>query len=125
MQIGMLLAKHGVRLVSATENIDETPGGKLVHGIMATIAEWYSGNLSQEARKGLRKKVEIGGAPGKAPLGYKNISDKRRGKDIGLMIVDAIMGPIVREAFTLYATGLYTLSALTDELNHLGLRSAI
>jgi hypothetical protein len=32
------------------------------------------------------------------------------------------MGPIITEAFTLYATGLYTLSALTDELNHLGLR---
>lgn len=80
VQIGMLLAKHGVKLVSATENIDETPGGKLVHGIMATIAEWYSGNLSQEARKGLRKKVEIGGTPGKAPLGYQNIRDKRKGK---------------------------------------------
>jgi DNA invertase Pin-like site-specific DNA recombinase len=80
VQIGLLLAKHGVRLVSATENIDETPGGKLVHGIMASIAEWYSGNLSQEAQKGLRKKVEIGGIPGKAPLGYQNIRDKRKAK---------------------------------------------
>lgn len=122
VQIGMLLAKHGVKLVSATENIDETPGGKLVHGIMATIAEWYSGNLSQEARKGLRKKVEIGGTPGKAPLGYQNIRDKRKGKDIGLVVVDGVMGPIITEAFRLYATGLYTLGTLTDELNHLGLR---
>ena len=122
VQIGMLLAKHHVKLVSATENIDETPGGKLVHGIMATIAEWYSGNLSQEARKGMRKKVEIGGTPGKAPLGYLNIRDKRKGKDIGLVVVDEVMGPIITEAFTLYATGLYTLGTLTDELNHLGLR---
>jgi site-specific DNA recombinase len=38
------------------------------------------------------------------------------------VVVDAVMGPIVRQAFSLYATGLYTLSALTDELNHLGLR---
>jgi DNA invertase Pin-like site-specific DNA recombinase len=122
VQIGVFLAKHGVKLVSATENIDETPGGKLVHGIMATIAEWYSGNLSQEARKGLRKKVEIGGTPGKAPLGYKNIRDKRKGKDIGLVVVDPEMGSIIREAFRLYATGEYTLGTLTDELNHQGLR---
>jgi site-specific DNA recombinase len=122
VQIGMFLAKHGVRLVSATENIDETPGGKLVHGIMATIAEWYSGNLSQEARKGMRKKVEIGGTPGKAPLGYLNIRDKRKGKDIGLVIVDEVMGPIITEGFKLYATGLYTLGTLTEELNHRGLR---
>ncbi len=38
------------------------------------------------------------------------------------MIVDEIMGPIITEAFKLYATGLYTLGTLTDELNHLGLR---
>jgi len=122
VQIGIFLAKHGVKLVSPTENIDETPGGKLVHGIMATIAEWYSGNLSQEARKGMRKKVEIGGTPGKAPLGYKNVRDKRHGKDIGLVVVDEVMGPIIREAFRLYATGDYTLGTLTDELNHQGLR---
>lgn len=90
--------------------------------LVASIAEWYSGNLSQEAQKGLRKKVEIGGTPGKAPLGYRNIRDKRKGKDIGLVTVDAIMGPIITQAFSLYATGLCTLSALTDELNHLGLR---
>jgi hypothetical protein len=110
------------RITEDTENIDETPGGKLVHGIMATIAEWYSGNLNQEARKGLRKKVEIGGTPGKAPLGYRNIRDKRKGKDIGLVTVDEIMGPIITTAFELYASGLHTLGTLTDELNHLGLR---
>jgi DNA invertase Pin-like site-specific DNA recombinase len=88
----MYFAQCGVRLVSATENIDETPGGKLVHGIMATIAEFYSGNLSLEAKKGLRQKVKIGGTPGKAPIGYKNIRDKRKGKDIGLVVVDEVMG---------------------------------
>src|SRR6185437_3681652 len=69
VQLGLLFAKYGVKLVSATENIDETPSGKLVHGIMATIAEWYSGNLGEEAKKGMRKKVEAGGTPGKSPLG--------------------------------------------------------
>ncbi len=120
----MYFAQCGVRLISATENIDETPGGKLVHGIMASIAEFYSGNLSIEAKKGLRQKVKIGGTPGKAPLGYKNLRDKRKGKDIGLVVVDDVMGPIVTQAFNLYASGEYTLSSLTDELNNLGLRMA-
>jgi DNA invertase Pin-like site-specific DNA recombinase len=39
VQIGLLLAKHAVRLVSCTENIDDTPSGKLVRGIMGDIAE--------------------------------------------------------------------------------------
>lgn len=61
--LNLFFAKHGVRLVSATENIDDSPSGKLVHGIMSDIAEWYSANLSEEAKKGLRKKVEFGGTP--------------------------------------------------------------
>jgi DNA invertase Pin-like site-specific DNA recombinase len=122
VQLGLLFAKHGVKLVSATENIDETPSGKLVHGIMATIAEWYSGNLSEEAKKGMRKKVEAGGTPGKAPLGYVNQRMKIPGKDIGVVVVDPVAGPIVAHCFRCYASGMYTLGDLTDDANDLGLR---
>jgi DNA invertase Pin-like site-specific DNA recombinase len=122
VQIGLLLVKYGVKLVSATENIDETPSGKLVHGIMATIAEFYSGNLGEEAKKGMRKKVEMGGTPGKAPLGYVNQRLKIPGKDIGIIAVDPTAGPIITHCFRAYATGLYTISQLTDEANDLGLR---
>ena len=38
--------EFGVRLVSTSENIDQTPGGLLMHGIMSSIAEFYSKNLS-------------------------------------------------------------------------------
>src|SRR5690625_4746553 len=37
--IHLALKEAGVLLVSATENIDETPSGVLLHGIMSTIAE--------------------------------------------------------------------------------------
>src|SRR5688572_6053880 len=35
LEIGLFLQKYGVTLVSYSEPIDETPTGKLVHGIMA------------------------------------------------------------------------------------------
>ncbi len=38
--IHLALKEAGVVLVSATENIDETPSGMLLHGIMSTIAEF-------------------------------------------------------------------------------------
>ena len=47
------VADAGVTLVSATENIDETPSGMLLHGIMSTIAEFYSRNLATEVTKGI------------------------------------------------------------------------
>jgi len=35
------------RLVSTSENIDQAPGGMLLHGIMSSIAEFYSLNPTQ------------------------------------------------------------------------------
>ena len=45
----------GITLVSASENIDETPAGRLMHGMLATFAEYYSNNLATEITKGLRR----------------------------------------------------------------------
>jgi DNA invertase Pin-like site-specific DNA recombinase len=41
-----------VTLVSCTENINETPSGMLLHGVMGSIAEFYSRNLANEVIKG-------------------------------------------------------------------------
>lgn len=120
--LNLFFAKHGVKLVSATENIDDTPSGKLVHGIMSDIAEFYSANLSEEAKKGLRKKVDVGGTPGKAPIGYKNVRDTRDFKNIGIVVVDDFAGPLVTKAFELYDTGICTIADITDALNDAGLR---
>ena len=112
VQIGLLLAKNGVRLVSCTENIDDTPSGKLVRGIMGDIAEWYSANLSEEAKKGMRKKVELGGTPGLAPLGYLNTRVKitELGKDIGTVKIHKRYGTVITECFRLYDSGRCTLA---------------
>lgn len=40
-----LVAVAGGSGVTVTENIDETPSGSLMHGIMSSIAEFYSLNL--------------------------------------------------------------------------------
>ncbi len=45
------LVEMGITLVSASENIDETPAGRLMHGMLATFAEYYSNNLATEIRR--------------------------------------------------------------------------
>ena len=60
----------GIRLISTSENIDQTPGGMLLHGIMSSIAEFYSRNLANEVKKGMGEKARNGGCIGRAPLGY-------------------------------------------------------
>ncbi len=90
------LRQAGATLVSATENIDETPSGTLLHAIMAAVAEFYSGNLALEAKKGMRKKAEFGGTPVNTPVGYRNTRDRVDGKDIGIVVVDEERAPHIR-----------------------------
>ncbi len=52
MTITAQLQAAGARLVSVTENIDQTPSGLLLRGIMSSIAEFYSRNLAHEVIKG-------------------------------------------------------------------------
>ena len=113
--------EHGVKLVSTSESIDESPSEMLLHGIMASIAEFYSRNLATEVIKGMTSKVKSGGTVGKAPLGYKNI---RRVDELGreerLVVLDEERAPLLR-LFEKYATGDWTVSELAEKLAMQGL----
>ena len=118
------LRKLGVDLVLVTESLEESASGKLVEGILASIAEFYSANLSQEIRKGTLQKVKEGGWPRPAPVGYRNVRLPRGGRRGEAVIVrDEEQAPLVRQAFELYATGDWPLSKLHEEMAERGLRS--
>ena len=61
VEINRAFDEAGVRLVSTSENIDQPPGGILLHGIMSSIAEFYSRNLANEVIKGMSEKARNGG----------------------------------------------------------------
>ena len=119
--LGKRFDELGVRLVSTSENIDQTPGGLLVHGIMASIAEFYSKNLSNEVKKGMAEKVRGGGCIGRAPLGYRNVITTKNGQEARIVVVDEVRGPLVAWAFAAYASGEWTLRRLAKELTLRGL----
>lgn len=66
------LKKHGVRLNSVTENIDDSPESVIMESVLEGMAEYYSKNLAREAMKGLKenahKGMHTGGVP---PFGYR------------------------------------------------------
>jgi DNA invertase Pin-like site-specific DNA recombinase len=82
------LRHAGVQLVAVTENIEETASGRLVEGIHALMAEFYSANLAGEIRKGMTQKAKMGGWPTKAPIGYLNVREKIAGKEIAKVTLD-------------------------------------
>jgi site-specific DNA recombinase len=123
VMINLALKKAGARLVSVSENVDETPSGILLHGIMASIAEWYSANLSQEVKTKTLEKAKNGGTPMRAPIGYLNVRKMENGQEIRTVEVDPIRGPLMAWAFDAYATGDWTIRSLQKELTERGLVS--
>lgn len=119
--IRAVLRRCGVTLVSVTEKLEETASGRLVEGIHALMAEFYSANLASEVRKGQSQKAKMGGFPHYAPLGYTNVRETIFGRTVAHIVPDPERGPLIRSAFELYATGTYTLERLRGEMTHRGL----
>ena len=93
------LKKNGVRVISAKENIGDDASGILVEGILESMAEYYSAELSQKILRGMEINAEKCRSNGSHPgLGYK-VNEK------GEFYVDPEEAAIVREIFERYASG--------------------
>lgn len=112
--IKALLKQRSIQLASVVENVDDTVPGQLVENIMASIAQFYSANLSDEVKKGMREKLKRGGWPHLPPRGYVSVrnADGRGSK----VVAQPNIAPLVTKAFELYATGHYGLRALSLRL---------
>ena len=121
IEIHQALLAAGVTLVSATESIDQTPSGMLVHGIMSSIAEFYSRNLATEVTKGLKQKLAQGDTPMRAPVGYLNVrKTDAQGREVRTVEVDPERAPLIDCAFEQYATGAVSVAALLRDLTARG-----
>lgn len=124
VEIGRQLRDAGVMLVSTTENIDQSPSGALLHGIMASIAEFYSLNLRNEVVKGMSEKARRGGTTGRAPLGYRNVGQfDENGREVRTVVVDETRGEHVTWAFRQYATGEFSLREIAEALAARGIHT--
>ena len=121
--LDIAIRKANCRLISVTENIDETPSGQLTRGILSSINEFYLGNLAAEVSKGMLQKAKTGGTPGRAPLGYRNVPIVVDNRVIHSVAVDPERAPLIQLGFELYATGEYSIMQLCEVLNAKGLRT--
>jgi DNA invertase Pin-like site-specific DNA recombinase len=123
VEITVAIRTAGATLVSCSENIDETPSGLLLHGIMSSIAEFYSRNLASEVIKGSVQKARSGGTIGKAPLGYLNVRRMQNGREVRTVEIDSVRGPLMKWAFETYAKGGWSVRRLCRELAKRGLET--
>ena len=72
-----MLRRRGVRVVSITEQADDTPTGKLLEAIIESVDEFYSENLAQEVVRGMREAASRGfWMTTYAPYGYKRVHSR-------------------------------------------------
>ena len=118
----MLMRALKVTLVSAQENIDETPAGQLMHGILAAFNEYRSNADGADIRYKMGQKARNGGTLTRAKIGYLNVRDQVDGREVRSVAVDPERGPLIRLAFERYATSEYTMAQLSQFLTEHGLR---
>ena len=108
------LTDNGVELVSAMENIPDTPEGKLFLAVIEGFNEYFSEDLRQKVNRGLRESWLKGNSTGgKLLYGYR-VADKK-------YIIDEAEAEIVREIFLKYAQG-FKANSIADELKARNLR---
>jgi len=110
------LSDQGVEIHFVNESLDlQSRGGRLSADIQAVVAADFIRNLREETRKGFYGRLKQGLYPLRAPLGYV---DQGKGK---VKTIDPVMGPLVKQAFELYATTKYCLETLGEEMYRRGL----
>ena len=85
---------------------------KFMHDIRLAMARNYSENLREEVKKGMCEKASQGTYPGRAPFGYRNNAAARS------IEIHPEKATIARRVFEMYASGRYSLLALSKELQH-------
>ncbi len=94
----MLMRSLKVTLISAQENIDETPAGQLMHGIPAVFNEYRSNADGADISYKMGQKARNGGTLTRAKIGYLNVRDQIDGHEIRTVAVDPERAPFIRLA---------------------------
>ena len=110
------LKNNGVKVISITENLDDSPESIILESVIEGMAEYYSKNLAREVMKGLTENAynckHTGGSP---PLGY-DIDDNKK------YIINKKEAEAVKLIFQMYLED-YTSGNMIKKLNDLGFRT--
>ena len=107
------LKKHGVKVISAMENIPDTPEGIILEGVIESMNEYYSKELSQKIMRGMKENRLKGFYQGGGlPYGYKIVDRK--------IFLDETTADVVEFIFNESAKGKYARE-IAEELTNKGI----
>lgn len=111
------LKKNNVKVLSAKENITDSPEGIILESLLEGMAEYYSAELSQKIKRGMKENaLKCKSTGGNIALGYKIAPDKT-------FIIDPASAPIVKEIFEMFAAG-NSITKIINTMNEKGYRTS-
>ena len=125
------LKKNGVRVFSARENINDDASGILMESVLEGMAEYYSAELGQKVKRGMKINAEncyYNG--GTIPLGFKLVDvDSNITDALGRIVkkkkfaIDEDSAPVVKKIFEMYTEG-YLMADIIRYLNSKNIKTA-
>ena len=115
------LLKQNICVVSVTEPIDTKPEGKLLETILAGFAQFDNDVRAARTVQGMRRKLQEGLFPWKAPLGYRTTTLGKKKTE-----PDQPEHPtfrILQRAWHEFETGKYQKVEILRRINQAGLRT--
>ena len=94
---------------------EPTPQGLFMLQVAFGQSKYYSDNLSENVKRGIRQKLRQGKWPGLAPFGYIN---NMKTKNIE---PDSVKAKIVKKAFEEFSQSKHTLKSLSERLSFWGI----
>lgn len=117
VELERLESEFDVPFFSVTQPTENTPAGRMQRRMLASMASFYTEQQSLDVKGGVKRRVEEGLFPQKAPYGYRNIRVEKR----GLVEVHPVNGSKITKLFHMHAYGQLTLDGLQDRLYHDGI----
>ncbi|AHB12848.1 serine recombinase [Dehalococcoides mccartyi CG1] len=100
----LLLQKKGIKVISINEPLDDSPTGKLMEGIIESLDEFYSANLGQDIKRGMKENALRGFYNGsQPPLGYELVKVKDGPKQRNKLAPEADSSPGVKTVKYIFA----------------------
>ena len=115
-KIQWLLQQGKIKTIQTSDKQYLPSDNVLLLNIEGSMANQYILDLSKNVRRGIRTKLEKGGWPNNAPIGYLNDGQ-------GGLLVDKKRAKYVKKIFEMYMSGDYTIQEITDKIYLAGFTS--
>lgn len=95
-----ILKDNGVKLISAMENIPDTPEGIILESLLEGMAEYYSAELSQKVKRGMNETRLKGNFTGGTIIYGYNVENHK-------VVINEGQAEVVRFIYEQYSLGVY------------------